>query len=131
MTTSPLVELAHDIAGFTHDPLGHALYAYPWGSPLLTADGPRAWQRDTLRLIGDHLSDPATRHQPCRIAVASGHGIGKSALIAMIAKWGLDTPSLIHIRRRLRLSRGDCGSRSHLTKLPLTTKQSLLSSHIL
>jgi hypothetical protein len=41
--------------------------------------------------IGDHLLDPATRYQPCRIAVASGHGIGKSALIAMLSKWGVDT----------------------------------------
>jgi hypothetical protein len=27
--------LAKDIAGFTHDPLGHAMYAYPWGSGVL------------------------------------------------------------------------------------------------
>ena len=86
-----LAELASDVAGFTHDPLGHALYAYPWGSPQLPEAGPRAWQRETLEDIGRHLQDPATRHQPLRIGVASGHGIGKSALIAMIAKWGLDT----------------------------------------
>jgi hypothetical protein len=23
--------LAEDIAGFTHDPLGYAVYAFPWG----------------------------------------------------------------------------------------------------
>lgn len=87
-----LLELANDIAGFTHDPLGHALYAYPWGEGVLKdIRGPRKWQRDVLQEIGDHLSNPATRHQPCRIARASGHGIGKSALISMIVKWGLDT----------------------------------------
>lgn len=88
----PLVELANDIAGFTHDPLGHALYSYPWGEDVLTGvPGPRKWQRDVLTEIGDHLSDPATRYQPCRLARASGHGIGKSALISMIVKWALDT----------------------------------------
>lgn len=90
-TRSAELELADDIAGFTHDPLGHALYAYPWGSPLLTAPGPRRWQREVMQEIGDHLSNPETRFQPCRIARASGHGIGKSALISMLVKWGLDT----------------------------------------
>jgi len=44
-----------------------------------------------MAAIGAHLADPATRFTPCRIARASGHGIGKSALIAMLVKWGLDT----------------------------------------
>ena len=84
--------LAEDIASFTHDPLAHAIYAYPWGhGQLVGVSGPRNWQRDVMEDIGDHLANPDTRHQPCRIAVASGHGIGKSALIAMLIKWGLDT----------------------------------------
>jgi hypothetical protein len=91
MKSAALLDLANDIASFTHDPLGHVLYAYPWGSPQLPDKGPRAWQRKLLTQVGDHLADPETRHTPCRIAVASGHGIGKSALISMIVKWGLDT----------------------------------------
>jgi hypothetical protein len=88
----PRLDLIHDIAGFTHDPLGHALYAYPWGEGALAgADGPRGWQREALTQVGEHLANPTTRHHPCRIARASGHGIGKSAAIAMFAKWGLDT----------------------------------------
>lgn len=86
-----LAELVHDIGGFTHDPLSHALYTYPWNTTALPDPGPRAWQRDALREIGAHLANPATRFQPCRIARASGHGIGKSALISMIIKWALDT----------------------------------------
>ena len=89
---APATALAEDIADLTHSPLGHALYAYPWGSgPLADEAGPRRWQRDVLSAIGEHLADPARRHLPCRIARASGHGIGKSALIAMIVKWALDT----------------------------------------
>lgn len=86
--------LINDIASFTHDPYGHALYAYPWGmkgTTLEKFDGPRQWQRDTFDIIKEHLTNPETRHQPCKISVASGHGIGKSAHIAMIIKWGMDT----------------------------------------
>lgn len=84
--------LAKDIGSFAADPERYALYAFPWGKGDLTgADGPRNWQRWMMREIRDHLSNPATRFQPCRIAVASGHGIGKSAGISMITKWALDT----------------------------------------
>lgn len=92
--TDPRVDLANDIAGFTHDPLGYAVYAFPWNEPgtaLASISGPRVWQRQVMTTMRDHLRDPATRHQPLRIAVASGHGIGKSALIAMVTKWALDT----------------------------------------
>jgi hypothetical protein len=85
-------EMIREMARLTHDPLGHALFAYRWGEGVLSGvTGPRAWQREVLKAIGEHLSDPATRHLPCRIARASGHGIGKSALIAMVVKWALDT----------------------------------------
>jgi len=92
MTQASPAAIARDIAGYTHDPLGHAFYAYPWGSGMLAGEkGPRRWQREVLAAIGAHLADPRTRHVPCRVARASGHGIGKSALIAMIVKWALDT----------------------------------------
>ena len=86
-------QLIDDIGSFTHNPLGHALYSYPWGEPgqLEDSNGPRKWQFKTLKQIGDHLQNPETRHTPLRIARSSGHGIGKSGLIGMIIKWGLDT----------------------------------------
>jgi hypothetical protein len=88
----PEQQLARDIAGFTHDPVGYALYTFPWGKGVLENErGPRQWQGDTLATIGRHLKDPVTRHKPLMIAVASGHGIGKSAEIAIIIKWALDT----------------------------------------
>ncbi|PTR06967.1 MULTISPECIES: terminase [unclassified Novosphingobium] len=90
--TAAASDLADAIGAFTHDPLGHALFVYPWGQgPLTGMTGPRRWQRDVLDEIGAHLADPATRHTPLRLARASGHGIGKSALVAMIVKWALDT----------------------------------------
>ncbi len=92
MNRSPKAQLAAEIGGYTHDPYGHALFAYPWGEgPLQGLSGPRRWQREVLREIGDHLSNPATQFQPLRIAIATGHGPGKTGLMGMIAKWGLDT----------------------------------------
>lgn len=84
-------ELISDIAGFTHDPDGFVYYAYPWGNGDLKTHKPRAWQREVLQDIGNHLSNPETRHQPCMVARSSGHGIGKSALIAWIIDWGMST----------------------------------------
>lgn len=74
------VALIEDIARFTHNPLGYAQYAFPWAepnTPLARHEELRTWQADTLSIIGGHLSDPETRYQPCQIAIASGHGVGK------------------------------------------------------
>lgn len=80
------------VAQDIHDPLNFIRSAYPWGKgDLVGSTGPRKWQADILRTIGKHLRNPATRHQPLRIAVASGHGIGKSALISQIVHWGIST----------------------------------------
>lgn len=92
MATKAEIELADDIGSFAADPYRYALYAFPWGEGELAGiDGPRAWQREVMDAIKVHLSDPAKRFTPLRIARASGHGIGKSALIAMLNKWALDT----------------------------------------
>lgn len=88
----PRIALATRIGEFRYDPYGYSLFAFPWGQgDLKNANGPRAWQAVELKKIRDHLQNPDTRHTPCRIAVASGHGIGKSAEIGMIVKWALDT----------------------------------------
>ncbi|MBF8177818.1 terminase [Herminiimonas contaminans] len=88
-------ELIEDIASFTHDPLGYVLYSFDWGAGELAKfpDGPDQWQRDVLNEIGDKLKSGAISgaSEAIQIAVASGHGIGKSALICWLIKWGLDT----------------------------------------
>lgn len=83
-----------EVLKYRHDPLGYVEASFPWGVPnsrLEKHDGPRAWQREVLKEIGDHFQNPETRYRPCLISVASGHGIGKSALIGMILQWGLST----------------------------------------
>lgn len=84
-------ELVEDIVGFACDPLGFVRYAYPWGEPgELEEFVERDWQIDILKVIGEHLSSPH-RFTPLLIAVASGHGIGKSALVGQIIDWGMST----------------------------------------
>jgi hypothetical protein len=91
MKPDPRLELASDIGSFAYDPLKHCLYAFPWGEgPLENMTGPRKWQGDTMVTIRDHLANPETRFQPLRIAITSGHGIGKSAEAGMLSKWALD-----------------------------------------
>jgi hypothetical protein len=96
-TTDPAErELRALIRGFAHDPLGFVRFVFPWGrkgAALSWETGPRAWQEAVLSEIGDQLQANAAigRSEPIRIAVASGHGIGKSALMAWIKLWALAT----------------------------------------
>lgn len=87
-----LVEL---IASFTHDPLGYVLAVYPWqvpGTELHDKPGPHPWQRDVLDSIGAQLrAGAADLGEVIQEAVASGHGIGKSALVAWLCNWAVDT----------------------------------------
>ena len=84
--------LRSDIGSFTHDPLAFCSYVYPWGrGELSESSGARAWQSDILKTIGTHLQDPSTRYTPLCIAVASGKGIGKSALISQIVSWAMSS----------------------------------------
>lgn len=76
-----------------NDPYRFALGAFPWGqpgTPLAHVQGPRAWQAEEMQAIGEHLLGP-NRQDPYLSSTASGHGIGKSALIAMLSLWAITT----------------------------------------
>ncbi|ACO74501.1 Terminase large subunit [Laribacter hongkongensis HLHK9] len=65
-----LIELAAECAT---DPLRWALHAYDWGrGELEGVTGPRAWQREVMSDIGNHLKNPATRFS----AFDAGRGLG-------------------------------------------------------
>ncbi len=88
----PERELRSDLASFSRDPYNFVRYAYPWGEgELIDSAGPYVWQTEELKALRDHLSNPETRYTPYRSALASGHGIGKSAFISMVINWGLST----------------------------------------
>ena len=78
------------------DPLNFVRYIFPWnqeGTPLADFSGPRRWQEKILRDIGNHIRKNETMDLPemYRLAVASGRGIGKSALVAWLILWMLST----------------------------------------
>ena len=86
--------LIDDMGRFSRDPLGWVYYSFPWGEPgttLAGADGPDAWQRDILREIKARFARGGLDNEMIRLAVASGHGIGKSALVAWLILWSLST----------------------------------------
>ncbi len=85
-------ELFKRIYGFKGDPLGYVMYAFPWGRPgtiLHDKAGPDKWQVDILNEIKEKYG--AGDRDPVRIAVASGHGIGKGALSAWVTLWFMST----------------------------------------
>ena len=78
------------------DPLAFVLLTFPWGeqgTPLEHFEGPRKWQRDILADIRDHIRQNQGKidYDTFREAVASGRGIGKSALVSWLTIWMLST----------------------------------------
>ena len=90
---TPQEQLIEDIAGFRHDPLGFVLYAFEWGKGELSKfpNGPDKWQREQLNRIGDKLKAGGDMGAVVREAIASGHGVGKSAEVAWLILWAMST----------------------------------------
>jgi hypothetical protein len=91
-------ELVDLVQQYQFDPLGYAIAMFPWGEPGTPLenwpDGPDIWQATVMRDIGAHMLSVAAERIPdptTQIAVRSGHGIGKSALISMLIMWFLAT----------------------------------------
>lgn len=86
--------LIEKIASYKHDPYGFVTYAFPWaeeGTQLAAENGPRQWQKDVLVEIGNELEAGGDAGCVIREATASGHGIGKSALVSWITLWAIAT----------------------------------------
>jgi hypothetical protein len=84
-------KILDEIWRFRDDPLGFVHFAFPWGEengPLANHPGPDDWQTDVLRELGRGARHP---NKPCRVAIASGHGIGKGALTAWTILWFMST----------------------------------------
>ena len=97
-TTDFEQRLAKEVAGFYADPLGFVRTMYPWGEPATSlehATGPDKWQAEFLTRLGAAVRQRTfagvTAIQPIRMAVSSGHGIGKSTLVAWIVDWIMST----------------------------------------
>ena len=83
-------ELAEDIAEFYDDPVGFVKYAFPWSQgELRDHPGPDTWQEEQLARVGEkYKKDPSAT---IREAIASGHGIGKTAEVAWLILWAMST----------------------------------------
>ena len=78
------------------DPYAFVMYAFPWGqagTPLASVSGPRTWQKRILQDISEHIAKNkrlvAQGKEPVvyQGSVASGRGIGKSALVSWLVLW--------------------------------------------
>jgi hypothetical protein len=70
--------------------------AFPWkkpGTPLEHFEGPRQWQREVLIELREHIkaNNGKIDFETLRLAVSSGRGIGKSALVSWLTIWMLTT----------------------------------------
>ena len=79
-----------------NDPEAFVMFVFPWGqkgTPLENYAGPRKWQREVLRELTKHIAENNGRvnYQVFRMAVASGRGIGKSALVSWLTLWMVST----------------------------------------
>ena len=107
--------LAQDMGAFYDDPLGYVMYAYDWANdpalqivklPAPWCDlhdyeyGPDAWACEFLDNIGnrvrEHDFDGRTAVPAIMEAISSGHGIGKSAMVAWLVGWIMSTRPYCH-----------------------------------
>lgn len=84
-------DLIEALAEFADDPVGFVYWAFPFGeigSELENFEGPFNWQVKVLEDLGRGLINVS---EAIQIARTSGHGIGKSCLVAWIILWAIST----------------------------------------
>ena len=111
---TPDQELALELAKFYDDPLGHVMFSYPWDTDKTIQIvklqspwkerfpnceyGPDVWACEFLDDIGAETKarnfNGVDAVSPLRYSTGSGHGIGKSVMVAWIIKWIMDTRPL-------------------------------------
>jgi hypothetical protein len=96
------VELMKEIWApeISDNPYKFVKLVFPWGkvnTPLTKFKGPRKWQKDILLEIAEHIRKNRGRElvgglmDVMRMAVSSGRGIGKSALVSWLILWMIST----------------------------------------
>lgn len=98
--------LAALIAECRDDPYRFVMTVFPWGmpelpdgstNPLRDKKGPEDWQREELQALGQHIRDNdllrsmGLEMKVWRSAIASGHGVGKSAFVSWIIYFLMST----------------------------------------
>lgn len=83
--------LVDEMGNFYADPLNFVRFTFPWGEKntiLSEETGPDEWQVELLNRIGLGVLSP---EQAIQEAISSGHGVGKSALVAWLILWFMST----------------------------------------
>jgi len=89
------------LPGWYDDPVKFAQEAFPWGvekGPLADWDGLDDWQKSFLNDMAAKIKNSRKTNESVLMAVASGNGIGKSALIAIIVLWFMTVRQNVRIR---------------------------------
>ena len=91
--TSKLIKI---YSSYIHNPLDFVLFQYPWGKKgtmVFEAEGPDFWQQAVLLKYEQELLArlDGTKSGAIRIAVRSGHGIGKGALSSWLVDHFMST----------------------------------------
>lgn len=87
----PEEELIQMLAILSDKPYDFVIWAFPWGeanTDLELRPGPEPWQTQVLQDLQNNL---ITFDVALRIAIRSGHGVGKSTLLAWLALWAVST----------------------------------------
>ena len=83
-----LKDLAYILARTEKDPLLFVQAAFSWGQNELKEHGILDWQKEVLVNIREGIINLS---EAVQIAVSSGHGIGKSALVSWLILWAIST----------------------------------------
>ena len=86
------MQLAELMGSLSCDPYKWVLCSFPWGQgPLEGFSGPDEWQAEHLKSIGRKLKEGGSAGAVVQEAVATGHGVGKTALISWLELWAMST----------------------------------------
>ncbi len=79
-------ELQDACVKYANDPLGFTLFMYDWEQGQLAEwDGPDWWHKEVFACIKEYLE--GADDSPLCIAISSGHGAAKTALMAWLVNW--------------------------------------------
>jgi len=88
-------ELLLELASYRYRPRDFAYWAFPWGEEDTELAGfyrLELWQDRMLSYIQERMQDyRAGIYMPIRCCVKSGHGVGKSGILAILNLWAMST----------------------------------------
>src|SRR3990167_9087845 len=109
MASKKNIEVLEKLGTFYDDPLGYAMYAFPWDSETSiqvvrlperyrerfdSEYGPDLWACEFLDQLGGEIKKRnfygKNAVMPIRFSTVSGHGIGKTVLVSLLIKFILD-----------------------------------------